>query len=141
MEKQFAAGGVVIKRNGKDLRVLLIKDGYGHWTWPKGHIERGETPELAAVREVGEETGLKNCRILQEIGRQEYYFTLGSKRIFKTVHIYLMELTGEDKLIVQTAEIQEAAWFGEKEALDKVEYPGSRELVEKGIRIFREKYC
>ena len=71
MERQFAAGGVVIKKDMETLRVLLIEDSYGHWTWAKGHIEDGESPEQTAVREVSEETGLADLQILEKLGKQE----------------------------------------------------------------------
>ncbi len=63
--KQFSAGGIVIKRSN-GTKVLLIKDRFGKWTWPKGHIEKGETSEDAALREITEETGLRNVSIKEK---------------------------------------------------------------------------
>ena len=80
-ETQFSAGGVVIKPSGDGCEVLLIKDSYGHWTWAKGHIEQGETPQEAAAREITEETGLKTLEVLEEIGKQQYWFSLEGKYI------------------------------------------------------------
>ena len=138
MEKQFAAGGVVVKKEDDGFSVLLIKDSYGHWIWAKGHIEEGETPQEAAVREVAEETGLKSLSVLEELGRQEYYFTLKGKKIFKTVHVFLIEAAPGEELDIQTSEIQAAEWFTPEEALGKIEYEGSSILLGKGIRIFRK---
>ncbi|MFC1644343.1 NUDIX domain-containing protein [Candidatus Omnitrophota bacterium] len=138
-ERQFAAGGVVIKKEKGELRVLLVKDSYGHWTWAKGHIEEGEAPEEAAVREIWEETGLKNLQIREELGKQEYSFSLNGKKIFKTVYIFLVESAAGEKLTVQTSELEDARWFAAEEAVETIEYEGSSDLVEKGIKIFRER--
>jgi len=138
-ERQFAAGGVVIKKEEEKIHVLLVKDSYGHWTWPKGHIEKGETAEKAAMREISEETGLEETCIVEKLGEQEYYFTLKGKKIFKTVYIFLLEADPHEKLIVQKAEIREARWFPPEEALETIEYKGSKALLEKGIRTFKEK--
>jgi diadenosine hexaphosphate hydrolase (ATP-forming) len=135
-ERHFAAGGVIIKREGTGLKVLLIKDSYGHWTWPKGHTEEGETPEETAVREISEETGLKELKVLELLGKQEYYYTLEGKRIFKTVHVFLVEASGDEPFNVQTEEIEEARWFDPEEALDTIEYKGSKDLLEKGLDIY-----
>ncbi len=138
MEKQLAAGGVVVKKEDDALRVLLIKDSYGHWTWPKGHAEAGETPEETALREISEETGLTRLDVLEELGIQEYCFTLDDKKIVKTVHIFLVEASGDEELIIQTAEILEGKWLSPEEALETIEYEGSRELLEKGIKAYSE---
>jgi len=137
MEHQFAAGGVVVKKEEAALKVLLIKDSYGHWTWPKGHIEEGETSKEAAIREISEETGLVNLNLLEPVGEQEYEFTFNGNKIFKTVYIFLVEATGEEKLKAQTEEIQGAQWFNTEKALSMIEYEGSREILEKGIESFK----
>jgi len=136
MDRQFAAGGIVFREKDGKRRVLLIKDSYGHWIWPKGHIEKGESPEEAALREVSEETGLESLRILGSIGKQEYWFTLKGEKIFKTVYVFLMENAGDEKLRAQVSEIEKAEWFEPEEAVGKIEYEGSRGLLEKGLRMY-----
>ena len=136
MEQQYAAGGVVVKKDEEYFKVLLIEDKYGHWIWPKGHIEEGESKEETALREISEETGLKDLDILKELGLQQYCFEGGDKKIFKTVHIFLVEVLSEEPIFVQVEEIKEAKWFSPKEALEKIEYEGSKVLLEKGIKEF-----
>ncbi len=141
MVRQFCAGGVIIKKEKGRPRVLLIKDSYGHWIWPKGHIEKGETSEEAALREISEETGLKKIRIEERLGKQQYFFTLQGKRIFKTVHMFLVKANAREKLVIQTSEIEKGRWFWAGDALKTIEYKGSKEFLKKGIRLFRGKYC
>ena len=138
-EKQFAAGGVVVRKTEGGIEVLLIKDGYGRWTWPKGHMEEGEKPWETALREISEETGLKEVGIIEEIGKQQYYFTLKGTKIFKTVFIFLVEESGDGKIKIQTEEISDAGWFSPDAALETIEYKGSRELLKKGIKAFGNK--
>jgi len=138
MERQSAAGGVVIKKKDDGIKILLIKDNYGHWTWPKGHTEDGETPKETALREINEETGLKNVKILDTLGEQKYKFNLNNEEVFKTVSIFLVEFLGNEEIKIQTSEIEKGKWFSPEEALETIEYNGSRELLEKGIETFRE---
>jgi len=138
-DKEFSAGGIVIKRHGGNLQVLLIKDSYGHWTWPKGKIEEGESTAEAAVRELGEETGLRAVEILKEIDKTEYFYRLKGRLIFKTVYIYLLRSLKEEKLKIQTAEIQAGSWFSTEEALERVDYKGSKKILKKAIDIFKHE--
>ena len=141
IERQFSAGGVVIKKERKEVKVLLIKDSYGHWIWPKGHIEKGESAEEAAIREISEETGLKTLEIVKKLGKQEYYFTLKGKKIFKTVMVFLLKANAREKLKIQAEEIEDARWFSAEKALKTIEYKGSRAHLKKAITIFKREYC
>lgn len=138
-DREFSSGGIVIKRRGGNLRVLLIKDSYGHWTWPKGKIDKGESKDRAAIRELREETGLQAIEILKEIDKTEYFYRLKGRLIFKTVYIYLFRLLKEEKLRIQTAEIQAGSWFSTEEALERVDYKGSKKILKKAIDIFKHE--
>ncbi len=138
MERQFSAGGIVIKTEEGRSWVLLIKDSYGHWIWPKGHIEQGETPEETAIREVSEETGLKSLQIVERIGKQEYGFFLEGKHIFKTVCVFLIKAEPREEISVQKSEIAEGCWFSPEEALKTIEYEGSRNLLKKAIDLWNK---
>ena len=140
MEEQTSAGGVVIKDNEKSLEILLIKDRFGHWTWPKGHIEDGETPQEAALREISEETGLSDLEIVEQIGEQRYSFIKDDKEISKKVTIFLVKYQGEGSFKVQTSEIDSAVWYSPEEAVEMIEYNGSKDILNNGIDAFRRKY-
>jgi 8-oxo-dGTP pyrophosphatase MutT (NUDIX family) len=136
---EFSAGGVVIKGEKPDPRVLLIKDSYGRWTWPKGKLNKGETPEQAAVREIGEETGLRDIELISKIGMTEYFYRLRGKLISKTVYIYLFKLKSDEKLNILYEEIQDGAWFKIDESIEKIEYAGAKEILKRGIENFLMK--
>jgi len=137
MEKHYSAGGIVVRKNKDKSEILLIKDSYGRWTWPKGHIEKGEKPEETALREISEESGLTDIKIIKRLGEQNYYFTLKGSRVFKTVYIFLVALIGSKKLCIQKSEIKEGRWFSPEEALLKIEYRGSKSILRKGIKIWK----
>jgi 8-oxo-dGTP pyrophosphatase MutT (NUDIX family) len=141
MARQFSAGGVVIKKERGRAKVLLIKDSYGKWTWAKGHIEKGESVEETAIREISEETGLKSLEVEKRLGKQEYFFQLKGECIFKTVYVFLVKSSAREKLKIQTSEIEKAQWFWPEEAIRKVEYKGQPEFIKKAVRIFENKYC
>lgn len=138
-KREFSAGGIIIRKKGRDFEVLLIKDSYGRWTWPKGKIDQSERSQDAAVREIKEEVGLNNIRLLEKIGRSNYFFRLRGELIFKTVFFFLVEATTNEKIKVQRSEIQDARWFKLKQALEAVEYKGAKELLEKAIKIYKHK--
>lgn len=130
---EVSAGGLVIDFSGT--KGLLIgrldqKDESRErllWSLPKGHIEPGETPEEAAIREVAEETGIQS-EILRELGVIDFWFMAGGKRIHKTVHHYLFKEVG-GKLAPQVTEVDEVRWFPLSEIVERLAYPDERKLI------------
>jgi ADP-ribose pyrophosphatase YjhB (NUDIX family) len=97
------------------------------WSLPKGHIEEGETPEQAALREVAEETGIQS-EIEKSLGVIDFWFMAGGKRIHKTVHHYLFRESG-GLLAAQESEVDEVAWFPLSEIIEKLAYPDEKKLI------------
>ena len=130
---EVSAGGLVIDTTGK-LGLLIgrrdQKDSTGKkilWSLPKGHIEEGETPEQAALREVAEETGIQS-EIEKSLGIIDFWFMAGGKRIHKTVHHYLFRESG-GLLAAQESEVDEVAWFPLDEIIAKLAYPDEKKLI------------
>lgn len=136
-KREFSAGGIIVRKKGRGLEVLLIKDSYGRWAWPKGKIDQGEQSADTALREIKEEVGLKDIRILGKIGRSNYFFRLKGELIFKTVFFFLVEAKGLERLKTQRSEIQKAQWFKLNVALKTVEYKGAKELLTKAIKMYK----
>jgi mutator protein MutT len=136
---EVSAGGLVIDFSGT--RGLLIgridhKDATRErllWSLPKGHIEAGETPEQAAIREVQEETGITS-EITKSIGVIDFWFMAGGKRIHKTVHHFIFkEVSGE--LTPQITEVDEVSWFPLSEIVERLAYPDEKKLIAKSGEI------
>lgn len=137
-EREISSGGVIIKKYGDNIRILLIKDPFGKWTWPKGKIDKGETALDAAIREIGEETGLNNIEHISRVGQVNYYYRR-HRLIYKTVHLYLFKFFGKETLSIKKDEIDDGKWFSDKEALSIVEYDGAKKLLSKAIKIYRKR--
>ena len=105
------------------------------WSLPKGHIEEGETPEQAAIREVSEETGITSA-ITRSLGVIDFWFMAGGKRIHKTVHHYLFSEVGGE-LMAQISEVDEVAWFPLGEIVERLAYPDEKKLIARsaGLKI------
>lgn len=130
---EVSAGGLVVDTTGK-LGLLIgrrdQKDTSGKrilWSLPKGHIEEGETPEEAALREVHEETGIESI-IEKSLGVIDFWFMAGGKRIHKTVHHYLFRESG-GFLAPQETEVDEVAWFPLSEIVERLAYPDEKKLI------------
>ena len=130
---EVSAGGLVVDVSGK-LGLLIgrrdLKDTTGKrilWSLPKGHIEEGETPEEAALREVQEETGIVSV-IEKSLGVIDFWFMAGGKRIHKTVHHYLFRENG-GVLAAQESEVDEVAWFPLAEIVERLAYPDEKKLI------------
>ena len=115
-----AAGGIV--KNIEE-EILFIKR-IGKWDLPKGKIEKGETTENAALREVEEETGISNLKIVDFITETYHiYVDRNLQNILKITHWFSMNYTGNELLIPQIEEgISEVAWKKEEDIVKTV-YP------------------
>ena len=132
---EVSAGGLVINTSGtmglligrRDLKDVAREKLI--WSLPKGHIEEGETPQEAAIREVHEETGILS-EIHRELGVIDFWFMASGKRIHKTVHHYLFrEVSGT--LSPQVTEVDDVRWFPLEEIISLLAYPDEKKLIAK----------
>lgn len=124
-----SAGGIVMR----GAEVLMIRDRYGRWTFPKGHIEAGETAREAAVREVQEETGVR-ARPGERVGQVDYVLSGGNEK--QVTYFFMTYEDGE--LHVLQSEIADARWLAIDEAQEQVQrhgYPGYRGLLRRALEI------
>jgi 8-oxo-dGTP pyrophosphatase MutT (NUDIX family) len=127
--EETSAGGLVVDRVTLRAALIARRDRRGRllWSLPKGHIEDGEGPIEAALREVEEETGIVG-RILAPLGVIDYWFTAPDRRVHKTVHHYLMEAAGGD-LSDDDIEVEAVAWVPLGALSARLAYPDERRLV------------
>jgi 8-oxo-dGTP pyrophosphatase MutT (NUDIX family) len=99
---------------------------------PKGTVEAGETEEEVARREVGEEAGVHNLRLVADLGEERYRFYWPPEKTFydKTVRYYLLEWLGGEEPRPQAEEgFVEARWVPLEEAVGRVRYRETREIL------------
>jgi len=136
-ERQFSVGGVVYRRFPDGLKIALILDGHGRWTFSKGKIKPGEDYKKALIRELGEEMGLKELKIGEKIGEIELIVRdPDSKPCPKTVYMYLVEAV-DDKLspAQNTGELSDAKWYDFDEAEKTLGYDKSQEVWQKAKKM------
>lgn len=129
--EETSAGGFVLDRRGATPQAALIArhDRHGRliWSLPKGHVEEGETPQQAAVREVLEETGIHGS-ILASLGTIDFWFMADGRRIHKTVHHFVMDAQ-DHELCDDDVEVEQVAWVPLDELATRLRYADERRLV------------
>ncbi|MEA2576065.1 MAG: 8-oxo-dGTP diphosphatase [Chloroflexia bacterium] len=127
---EFSAGGVVYRRVGDTYEVVAVhRNRHTDWSLPKGHIEKGETQEQAALREVKEETGL-DARIVDRLGEVVYFYRRPRGLTRKVVHHFLMEYTGGE-FGPPNWEVDEARWINIDQAHTLFTYKNDLGIVRK----------
>jgi len=133
VKRYESAGGVVRSSDGEQMLVLLRGERLGpegrpEVRLPKGHIEPGETPRQAAVREVREEAGLSNLEVLRDLGHQRVEFDWQGTHYVRDERCYLMATTSATA--AQPPEAQfERRWLPWTQALARLTFEAEREWV------------
>lgn len=132
LKRQTSSGGVIFRKGpGVTEVVLILVRGGKYWCLPKGIVDKGETPEITAVREVREESGLSG-RIIDKLGEITYWYYIRGEntKCRKTVHFYLMEYESGNTS-QHDFEVDDAVWFSFETALRKISFSGDRTILEK----------
>lgn len=132
---QISAGGVAYRRVGGRIEVALIRtlmSGKDRWQLPKGIIGKDETPEITALREVQEETGI-TAHLLNLIDLVEYWYYATTRkgvrvRYHKKVHFYLMQYVS-GAIRGQAGETLEARWVEIGEAITLIAFQSEQQIV------------
>lgn len=131
MTKEKSCGAVIFNNEDK---VLIVKHNAGHWDFPKGHMEPGETEIDTALREVKEETNI-DIEIVEKYRYESHYSP--KENVEKTV-VFFIAKNKSDNLIKQDAEIANIGWFSHDEALDIITYDNAKELYSKAYKDYIE---
>ncbi len=140
MPQEKSAGAIIFRNEGNKIYYLLLHYQSGHWEFSKGHVEKKETEEETVAREVAEETGIKDLKILSGFKQYIKYFFRGSyglksetkKKapwIFKLVTFYLAET--QTKEINISFEHQGYRWLPYEEAITQLTFKNSKEILKK----------
>lgn len=138
--KSYSFGIIPLFRHPQSWEVLLVqsRDG-GHWSFPKGRREEGEVPEQTALRELKEETGIKDCVLLplKEILEESYSFVRGDLSIEKTVRYFLAEVFSK-KVDIQEEEILDFQWADILRVPDLLTFPEAKKICQQAIQILED---
>ncbi|HEX3928595.1 MAG TPA: NUDIX domain-containing protein [Gemmatimonadales bacterium] len=137
-EREVSAGGIVFRRDADGTpRFLLIKDSYNHWGFPKGHLEDGESPVVAALRETHEETGLEHLIVSGPIRIIDWHFRFRGHYIHKFCHFFLFESPHGDANPQVDEGITAVRWEPLDEALEALSYDNARGVLRRGSEMAR----
>jgi 8-oxo-dGTP pyrophosphatase MutT (NUDIX family) len=130
---EVSSGGVVFRRSADGVEICVVYDGR-YWGFPKGLIEPGETPEVAALREIAEETGIapEVLVLTAALPLTEYVYRRrdSGALIFKRVHHFLVEAPAGTELHPDPAEIAEAVWLGFGEARRRLSFKNTYPTID-----------
>jgi 8-oxo-dGTP pyrophosphatase MutT (NUDIX family) len=140
---EISAGGIVFKRTSKGVRIAFIMDPYGKWAFAKGHVEKGEAVIDAALRETGEEMGLRKLRIIAPLGKIDFWFrdryraeTKGVL-VHKYVHYFLMQTpAGAYGKPQKTEKIRRIIWMPLGKAMATSSYDDVRPIMQRALEWF-----
>lgn len=125
--REHSAGVVVY--TGEPREYLLLHYPSGHWDFPKGHVEKGETDLVAALREVREETGLTRVDVHPGFEHGvEYFYKRSGTTVRKTVVFFVGRVTVRD--VVVSHEHRGFVWLPYRRALERITYRNAKELLE-----------
>ncbi len=134
-----AAGGVVVADSGKHVLVLRRAERLGasdcaEIRLPKGHIESDESPQQAALREVGEEAGLAPLAMLRDLGDQVVEFDWQGQHIIRHERYFLLTTLPTTEF-GEPEEQFERLWLLWDDALDQLTFEAEREWVRRAQRV------
>jgi 8-oxo-dGTP pyrophosphatase MutT (NUDIX family) len=135
--REVSAGGVIYRKHAGVIEVALIHVRH-RWGLPKGHVEKGESINETAVREVREETGLEG-RVRKRLGDIRYSYRdkrTGREpiRIYKRVYFYLLRYLRGD-VRDHDHEVDEARWFPIEEAIHTLKFATERRMVQRALAV------
>lgn len=137
MKTEKSCGAVVLRKNQGRLQVLLIKHiNGGHWAFPKGHVEPGETEEQTALREIKEETGLS---VTLDTDYRKTVTYSPERDVVKDV-VYFVAVAQDGNRTAQESEISRIKWADADRAADFVSFENDKVILLGALEYYLNKY-
>ncbi len=126
MEKEKSCGAIICHRDGESLKILILKHRLGgHWSFPKGHVEPGESERATALREIKEETGL--CVTLLDRFREMVSYS-PKPGVNKDV-VYFLAVADTAVTSMQIEEVSEILWVDVLKVHEYLTYYNDKQLL------------
>jgi len=146
MPKEISAGAVIFRKENNKVYYLLLHYGAGHWDFPKGHVEEGEKEEETVRREVAEETGIEDVKVIEgfkELIKYTFRQTYGLKDeekkkapwVFKIVTYYLAETKTKEVKI--SFEHKGFKWLPYEQALEQLTFKEAKGIFKKANKFLK----
>ncbi|MCI4625485.1 MAG: NUDIX domain-containing protein [Candidatus Magnetoovum sp. WYHC-5] len=141
--KEVSYGIVPIQKGVDGYSFLLIQHNAGHWAFPKGHGEEGETPVETAQRELAEETGITDFELLPSVSPavnfEEHYTVTRQDGVYEKTVIYFLAIIAKDTSVsIQEEEIKDYKWLDFKSAIDIITFEESKNILRRCYRYIQE---
>jgi 8-oxo-dGTP pyrophosphatase MutT (NUDIX family) len=137
---EHSFGVIPVYQKGGQTYFLIIQHNAGHWAFPKGRAEKGETELETARRELREETGITDVSISADRVFEERYTRTkwGSPRqqVDKTVR-YFLGMVHDPKIRLQQAEVQDSKWVTYEEARGLITFDASRKVLDEAAKALK----
>ena len=136
--RETTSGGIVFRRcPDQKLEILLMQDAKNRWTIPKGHVEPNEDPRATAEREIIEETGLKEMKVYDWLGKVNFRYRRGHTLVLMTMHIYMVQGLGNTDELKPEDWLNDIKWLPANEAIEKIAYEDIGKLNLIGMKKIR----
>lgn len=136
MKQEKSCGAVVYRAGETYIDVLLIQHrNGGHWAFPKGHVERGETEEETALREILEETGLP---VALDPGFRETVSYSPKAEVWKQV-VYFAAAAGNERPKCQQEEVLALQWLSVDEAMKVITFDNDKKVLQSFAAYFKQR--
>ena len=126
MKQEKSCGAVVFTRVGSEIRYVLAQSRAGHYGFPKGHVESGETEKETALREIFEEVGLRP--VLLDGFREVSEYEIPSLGIRKQVVLFLGYYESQE-IVPQESELKKAVAVSYEEAISLLEHEDNKRIL------------
>ena len=135
MPREKSCGAVVFHRN-REVQYLLLHYGAGHWDYVKGQVELGESEKDTVMRELREETGIANARLVEGFREEiRYFYKREGETIYKEVVFFLVEAQGSQ--VTLSYEHVGFKWLNYQEALAKLTFANAKNVLKKAHEFSR----
>lgn len=134
MKFEKSCGAIIFRKENNIIETLLIRMIGGHWSYPKGHVEKDETEVETALREIKEET---NLEVIIDTRFREITTYSPKPDVLKDV-IYFIGFAKTTNVLVQETEVSEYMWIDINDAINYITFDEDKKIFKKALRFIEE---